>query len=483
MHGVAMFNTVKTLLEVGTSKRQIASQLGIHRDTVTRIKKQIEEGRSEPLPICRPKKLDPYRDQILERLEEGYSAELIHQWLTEQQAVDVSYPTVARYVKQFKQVEVSPPIICGPGEEAQVDFGYLGRFEKDGKMVKTWCFAMTLSHSRYSWWGLATDQSVDTFIRCHIKAFEFFGGAPKVVKLDNLKAGVIQPCFYEPIYQHQYAEMLAHYGAGPVATKIYTPEHKGKVESAVGYVKGNFLPPRKRYTYKQLADSLGRWMAEKANPRLHGTTRKRPDNVFQGREAAALAALPDRRYEVWDLTTRKVSQMGHVTYRYNYYSVPWSYVGQQVTVRSNGQIVKIFDGSAEIAMHQLSGDEGQYISRDEHYPPHKRKTPRSTYVERMKRIGPDAYQLLLRLEQIKPRHWHEMVNGVWQLAGLYEHSHINAACRRALYFGALSYREVKTILEKGLYKTHISEGRPQPALGAGGHGHPLALYDQLSHIN
>jgi transposase len=483
MYGVDMFYTIKTLLEAGTSKREIARQLGIHRKTVTRIKRQLEEGRSEPAPICRPKKLDPYRDQIKGKLEEGYSAELIHQWLTEQQSVDVSYPTVARFVKQFKTPDVHPPIASGPGEEAQVDFGYLGTFEKDGKMVKTWCFAMTLSHSRYSWWGLATDQSVDTFIRCHIKAFEFFGGAPAMVKLDNLKAGVLQPSFYEPIYQHQYAELLAHYGAGPVATKIYTPEHKGKVESAVKYVKGNFLPPRKEYTYEQLASSLDRWMRQKANPRLHGTTRKHPDKVFQSKEAAALGRLPDRRYEVCDLTTRKVSQLGHVTYRYNYYSVPWTHVGRQFIVRSNRQLVKIYAGQQEVAIHALHEGQGQYISREQHYPPHKRKTSREAYVERMKAVGPHAYQLLLELEKIKPRHWHEMVAGVLGLRKWYESEQINAACRRACHFGALSYREVKTILEKGLYKTYISEGRPQPALGAGGHGHPLALYDQLSHIH
>ena len=258
-------------------------------------------------------------------------------------------------------------------------------------MVKTWCFAMTLSYSRYSWWCLTTDQSVDTFLRCHIRAFEFFGGVPAMVKLDNLKAGVIRPSFYEPVYQHQYADMLAHYGAGPVATRIHTPEHKGKVESAVKYVKGNFLPARKGYTYEQLADSLAHWIRTKANPRLHGTTRKRPEELFRGREAAALQALPDRRYEVWDIGTRKVSRMGHLTYRHNYYSVPWRCVGRSLTVRSNGQILKIFDGPEEVALHQVAGGQGHYISREEHYPPHKRKTSRETYVERMKAIGRDPH--------------------------------------------------------------------------------------------
>jgi transposase len=100
---------------------------------------------------------------------------------------------------------------------------------------------MVLSHSRYTYFQLVTTQKLSSFIECHYKAFEYFGGVPKTVKLDNLKAGVITPDFYEPLLQEQYAGFLAHYRSAPIACKVRRPEEKGKVESAIKYVKNNFL--------------------------------------------------------------------------------------------------------------------------------------------------------------------------------------------------------------------------------------------------
>lgn len=126
------------------------------------------------------------------------------------------------------------PMHSEAGEESQVDFGYLGRFTTTaGRKVKVWCFSIVLSHSRYSYHEVVLDQRVKTFIRCHRNAFEYFGGVPRRVKLDNLKAGVIEPNFYEPILQEQYSEFLAHYGCAGVPCRVRKPEHKGKVESGV----------------------------------------------------------------------------------------------------------------------------------------------------------------------------------------------------------------------------------------------------------
>ena len=143
------------------------------------------------------------------------SARLIYEWLRDDKAVEVSYATVARYVGQFKSQEVYIPLHSSPGEEAQVDFGYFGRYDLEGRLIKAWVFCMVLSHSRYAYYCLVRDQSVRTFIQCHILAFEFFGGVPQTVKIDNLKAGVITPDFYEPVIQHQYGEFLADHSKTP----------------------------------------------------------------------------------------------------------------------------------------------------------------------------------------------------------------------------------------------------------------------------
>jgi len=100
---------------------------------------------------------------------------------------------------------------------------------------------MRLSFSRYDYYELVTSQNVPTFIRCHINASEYFEAVPEIVKINNLKSGVLKANFYEPEIQHEYANMLSYYGSNPITCKVRRPEEKGKVESAIKYVKNNFL--------------------------------------------------------------------------------------------------------------------------------------------------------------------------------------------------------------------------------------------------
>lgn len=480
MYRVEMYYTIKTLTQKGFSQRRIARDLGVHRNTVRKIQQELAAGRVDPPPISRGKLLDPWREPITRQLEKGWSAELIHQWLTHRKGLEVSYPTVARYVRGFTHPEVFVPMACGPGEEAQVDFGYFGRFLKGGRMVKVWCFAMTLSHSRYSWWQLVTDQSVATFIRCHIHGFEYFRGAPLLVKLDNLKAGVIQPCFYEPIYQHQYAEMLAHYGAGPVTARPGRPQDKGKVESAVKYAKGNFLPPNRDLSYEQLEGALAEWTDQIANRRTHGTTRKVPANVWEQAERGALRPLPDRRYQIWEIGQRKVDRFAHVAFRHNYYSVPAACCGTILTLRCNESLVEIYRGTTKLAVHPLCTEQGRYISRDEHRPASKPRRTRAYYAGRMAAVGPAALAFMEALEADRPAHWHEMCNGVLRLSGRWPSEAVDASCQRALRYGAHSYREVKAILQGELWKRPMEPLGGQQRAAPGGHGHPLEAYDRLT---
>ena len=125
-------------------------------------------------------------------------AKAVREWLS-----NVGVRTL--YIEPGSPGEVYVPVELSAGEEAQVDFGYMGRFKDErGKWVKVWVFACVLSNSRYAYYELVTDQRVETFIKCHENAFRFFGGVPQVVRIDNLKAGVLEVNFYEPIYQHDY---------------------------------------------------------------------------------------------------------------------------------------------------------------------------------------------------------------------------------------------------------------------------------------
>ena len=120
--------------------------------------------------------------------------------------VALGYTTVKTFVADIKaNRDIFVRIHTKPGQEAQVDFGYVG-FSPDnsGKRRKTWVFNMRLSYCRLDYYEKVYDQRVETFIQCHINAFKYFGGVPESVKIDNLKAAILEANFYEPVFQSMY---------------------------------------------------------------------------------------------------------------------------------------------------------------------------------------------------------------------------------------------------------------------------------------
>jgi transposase len=476
MYRVEMYYTVKTLLEKGESQRSISKLPGIHRKTVKRIKESLSQGKIIPEPIKKEKLLTPYTSIIKEWIEKGKTSVIIHEYLKRDKGLKVAYPTVVKFVRSLKKEEVYIPLLADPGEEAQVDFGYLGRFYKDDKLVKVWVFSIVLSHSRYSFHEIVLDQSVSTFITCHIHAFEYFTGVPAIVKIDNLKAGVIAPSFYEPIIQQQYAAFLAHYNCSPVTARIKRGQDKGKVEQGVKYVKNNFLKRIAHKDYYQLKKDIQKWTDETCNQRIHGTTRKIPAQVFNSAEKSCLTALPPERYEIFSVELRKANSFAHVSFRYNFYSVPHTLSGELLTLQYNTTLLKIFNGMELVATHAINPDKGHYITKEEHKPPYKQKKSREHYYEKVTAIGSNAVEFVRELEKIKPRHWHEMTNGILHLTKFYDKKLVDLSCQRAIAYGAISYLEVKNILEKGLYRLPI-EKTSLP--GIGGYGHELSKYDKI----
>lgn len=278
MYKVAMYITIKVLLDQGKSIRSISKELNVDRKTVRRISQQLNLGGVSPPVGQREKKLDEYGDQITHLHEKGWPAKLIYRELSDQH-ISVSYPSVARSVASLKVKEVYVLINKSPGQEVQVDFGYLGLFLRHGLPVKVWVFAMVLSYSRHAYYAIVTNQKVETFLRCHIQGFDFFGGTTQTVKLDNLAAGVLAADFFDPFIQENYAA-LAYYGIAAVPSPVRRPQDKGRVEASIKYVKNNFLKGLKSREYDTLVKELHRWNEEIASQRVHGATRKVPRQVF-----------------------------------------------------------------------------------------------------------------------------------------------------------------------------------------------------------
>ncbi len=478
MYKLAMYNTIKTLLDHGKSVREIARELGMCRKTVTRIQRALLNGDSAPTQQAKVSSLNDYQQEIERFVESDYSALLIHQKLVQQHGLSLSYSAVARYVAKYRRAECYVPLHSLPGEEAQVDFGYFGEFRRNGRAVKVWVFSMILSYSRRAYFRVVTTQQVKDFLDCHIHAFEYFGGVPKSVKLDNLRSGVTKIDLYEPVLQEQYASFLSHYNCAGITCRPARGQDKGKVESSIKYVKNNFLKGFEGDNYEDLVCALRVWNDEVCNVRVHGTTRRRPIDLFITAEKAALQDLPKCRFQILHVEQRKVNRMGHLSYKQNYYSVPSSYMSKHVRIESNGTVLRVYDGTTQIAIHQISFDIGMFISLEAHRPHQKRLVSKTEYRKMMGDIGNCAQAFFDSLVNEVPTHWGKMTQGILSLKKRFSNDQIDIACARALYFHAFSYQHIKGICEKGMFEL------PKENVSTLGFSdefqHELSFYDNLT---
>ena len=457
MIGVAMYITIKSLWERHKNKSLIARLTGHDWKTVAQKIKEIEAGKEYPKKKPHPRILDFHKEQILEWLEDNLSGVRIHEKMQEK-GVKVGYSTVKDYICKIKRRDnIFIRVHTLPGEEAQVDFGYVGYTLYQGKKRKTWVFNMRLSYSRLDYYEVVYDQRVETFIQCHINAFNYFGGIPQYIKIDNLKSAILQANFYEPIYQELYKNFAYHYGFHPLPCRVRRPNDKGKVESGVKYVKNNFISGRTFSGEKDLKERLFKWNT-RGNHRIHGTTRKVPQEVFEKEEKMKLKPLPLEEFKLVKVGTRKVYHDCHIYVDYNYYSVPFEYVGKEVEIELAKNLLKVFYQGKEIAVHLRLSGRGKFRTNNSHYPAYKRYSDteyQEKYQVKMSHIGRYTEQLFFLVIKEHPRDWNRTVQGILSLKKTYPNEVIEAACRRALSFGVTRYSVIKNICHNGSYNLPV----------------------------
>jgi transposase len=311
-----------------------------------------------------PHLLQLHQEQIKEWLRAKYSFQVIHQLLGAQ-GVKLSESSVRRWIhRHFPQLP-SPVILRATiaGEVMEVDFGYLGMYwdPESGKQRKVWFFSGRLRHSRRVYRQIAFDQSQSTFFRCHINAFEFFGGVARKVVADNLKAAIVRASFENPLVNHAYRRLAEHYGFLISACPPASPELKGGVESDVKYVKRSFLPLYKERQKQrgqtvgradELSEELARWNAEVCDTHIVQKVGSRsPLEIFEQEELAALRPLPASR---WDPVIYKEASVGpdwRVQFQKAFYhSVPCRLIGSRVLVMGSST-VRIYHGGEEVTLH------------------------------------------------------------------------------------------------------------------------------------
>jgi hypothetical protein len=210
------------------------------------------------------------------------------------------------------------------------------------ELRRSWAFVMTLSYSRHQYVEFVFDQKVGTWLESHRHAFEFFGGVPQRVVIDNLKAAILSACWDDPQVQQSYRECTEHYGFLISPDRPRTPEHKGKVEQGgVHYVKRNFLGGREPTSLTQANQDVRGWCLTTGGERLHGTTKEQPLARFEA-EKAVLQPLPSIHYDMGEWKVLKLHRDCHVVFNGSYYSAPFTHIGQQLRVRGGNKQVRLY---------------------------------------------------------------------------------------------------------------------------------------------
>jgi transposase len=396
---------------------------------------------------------EPYRQAILEKLEQGLSAQRIYQDLRGDGFAH-EYHSVRRFVAKLRRTSPLPfrRMECAAGEEAQVDFGTGAWIElPDGKRRRSHVFRIVLSFSRKGYSEVVYRQTAEDFIRCIENAFWHFGGVPKVLVIDNLKAAVKQPDWYDPELNPKIQSFCEHYGVVILPTKPRTPRHKGKIESGVGYVQDNGLKGHRFASLEAENGHLGRWETTVADTRLHGTIRKQVGKLFQEVERETLMPLPVERFPFFHEGKRTVHRDGHVEIAKAYYSVPPEYLGHTLWVRWDLRLVRIFNGRMQqIAVH-VRQEPGRFGTLPEHIHPQKQSSVERGAVwllRQARHVGERTARWAENMLQTRGIEGVRVLQGLLALAKRHDPEAVERACEVAYSHGAYRLRTLRQLLKR-----------------------------------
>ena len=419
---------------------------------------------------------EPYREIILAKLQQELSAQRIWQDLTESGAT-VGYDSVRRFVQKLGRTRSLPfrRMECGPGEEAQVDFGTGAPvIASDGKRRKTNVFRIVLSHSRKAYSEATFTQTAEDFFRCLENAFTHFGGVPKTLVIDNLRAAVAHPDWFDPELTPKVQSFCRHYGTVILPTKPYMPRHKGKVESGVKYVKNNALKARTFSSLEAENRHLADWERTVADTRIHGTTKRQVSLVFEQAERATLLGLPLERFACFHEAKRKVNRDGHVEVAKAYYSAPPEYLSREVWVRWDARLVRIFNNRFEqIAMH-VRHEQGRFSTHAQHIAKEKisgLERGAAYLLHKVSVVGPFTRQWSEAVVSVRGIEGTRVLQGLLSLTKKHPCEALEKACEIALSHGCWRLRAVRQLLGR-----KAAQQEPLPFLAEHPMIRPLADY-------
>ena len=355
----------------------IASELGLHRDTVT----LAIDARSFLAPHyrARAEMLDPYRGFIVETLEQYPKlratrlCEMLHG-----RGYGGSVFPVRRFIARMRpsKKEAFLRLSVLPGEQAQVDWASFGTVTIGHAKRSLSCFLMVLSWSRAAFARFYLDQTTESFLRGHLAAFHAFAGVPRTILYDNLKSAVIERQGDLVRFNPRILELAGHYHFAPKPCAVARGNEKGRVERRVRDLRESFFEARTFRTVEELNADLDAWIvriqhARKVPSDPEGQLVR--DALLKERER--LLPLPEHPFPVQDMRALRSGKTPYIRFDRNDYSIPHTHVRKPITLVASESEVRVLDGTLEIARHLRSYDAGQQIEDERHIEPlamHKR---------------------------------------------------------------------------------------------------------------
>lgn len=466
----------------GLGIKKIARQLHVGNERVRRLREMAREygylderGKAGPKALpCYPEAvfpdpvdkramriseahdlLDRYREWIEERLKAGWHKVTVFEELPEAVGRSSFYRYLDRHglyrLGEKIRRRVVPEIVHQPGEVLILDWGKLRDVvdPQTGKKRPLWMFSGVLGCSRYQMVRLVWSNDVAATLAAIEDMFQEMGGVPWKITSDNPKCFAIKSSKYEPILNPVFERFAAHYGCIIECLPPASPELKGKVERQMSYLRRLYEAHGERW------DGMGESQAyidkklEIANKRKHGTTQRRPIDLFLEVESGALKNLPPLSYEVETISETTVRKDGHIRFQNKYYSLDEKYIGRYVTVLGNSEMISIYCNGNLIETHPRITDPYQSKSTK---PCHRKPWERSLednslYRKRAANLGENVEKLIVAI--LKQGEGFIDTRKVWGILSLdksYPKDKIDAACKMAIEMDSIGYRSVKQIL-------------------------------------
>jgi transposase len=387
----------------------------------------------------------------------------VHTLLVRDHGLRASYDTLWRFATQQlgwrKKTETVRVDDAPPGQEAQIDFGEMGRLVDvtTGKLRKLWVLIVTLCFSRYQFVWPTFRQTTETVCEGLDRSWRFFGAMSRSLVPDNMSAIIKDPHALNPTLVEAFLDYAQARGIFVDPARVRAPKDKPRVENQVPYVRESWFDGERFLDLDDARRSAEHWCRDVAGTRVHGTTRRVPREVFESIEKPAMLAAPDAPFDVptW-VPKAKVHPDHHIQVAHALYSVPNRYLRKHVRVRADKTQVKIYFGTELIKIHPRqqpggrSTDPSDYPADKAVYALRDVDTLLAKSKEKGTHIGMYAERLLGG-----PLPWTRM-RQAYALLGLcqkYGEGRVEAVCQSALAFDVINVVRIAGMLKSAAKPT------------------------------